>query len=75
MSALTLGSPYMEYLGLCPVQIFSKTTNSLQTMGMDGNFHLPYLQKWMAEEYYSHGLEYFWGPNVVNKWVFSRGAN
>ena len=57
------------------MQIFSKTTNSLQTMGMGGNFHTHSLQKWMAGEYYSHGLEYFLGPNVVNKWVFSRGAN
>ena len=59
---------------VCPIQIFSKTTNSLQTMGMDGNFHPPSSQKCMAGEYHSHGLEYSLGPYVVNKLVFLQGA-
>ena len=62
----------MEYLGVCAVQIFSKTTNSLQTMGMDGNFHPPSLQKWVVREYNSHGMEYFLGPHELNERVFSK---
>ena len=43
-------------------------------MEVHGNFHPPSLQKWMTEEYYLHGLEYFLDPHGVNKWVFSQGA-
>ena len=56
------------------MQIFSKTTNNLQTMRTDGNFHPPSLQKCVVREYYSHGLEYSLGPYVVNKRVFSQGG-
>ena len=51
-----------------------RSINSLQAMEMHGIFipHLP--QEWVVREYNSHGLEYFLGPNEVNKWVFSKGA-
>ena len=72
--SLDLGLSIYGIFRGCPIQIFSKTTNSHQAMGMDGNFHPPSLPKWVAREYFSHGLEYFWGPYVVNKWVFSQGG-
>ena len=71
--SLDLGLSIYGIFRGCPTHIFSKTTNSLQTMEMHGNFHPPSPQKWLVREYNSHGLEYFLGPNEVHKWVFSKG--
>ena len=49
-----------------------RSINNLQAMEMHENFHLNLPQKWMMREYSSHGLEYFLGPNKVNKGVFSK---
>ena len=51
-----------------------RSINSLQAMEMNRKFHPHSLQEWVVREYNSHGLEYFWGPNKVNKWVFSNGG-
>ena len=44
-----------------------RSINSLQAMEMHVNFHLQSPQEWVVREYNSHGLEYFLGPNKVNK--------
>ena len=70
-SALTFMCPNMEVLGGCPAQIFSNSTDSLQTHGNSWKFPSTLTTAAGGREYYSHGLEYFSVPNVVNKWVFS----
>ena len=52
----------------CVMHIYSlRSINSLKAMEMHGNFHPHSPQGWVVREYNSHGLEYFLGPNKVNK--------
>ena len=57
------------YIYSLNVKIFN-----LQAIELHGKFQPHSMHKGLVGEYHFCGLEYFLGPNAVNKWVFSQGA-
>ena len=58
-------SKYGSFMG-CVQHIYSPRAQiASKTMEIHGNFHQPSLWYQVAREYYSYGLEYFSGPNMI----------